>query len=43
MESFATRYGASTTVHDRFQECQKAGLFERMWQAGMFDYGNEKV
>ncbi len=35
-------YGAPSTVHDRFQECQKAGLFERMWQAGLLDYDNEK-
>ena len=36
------RYGAPSTVHDRFQEWQKDGLFERMWQAGLLDYGNEK-
>ncbi len=35
-------YGASSTIHDRFQEWQKAGLFERMWQAGLLDYDNEK-
>jgi putative transposase len=26
--------GASSTVHDRFQEWRKAGLFEQMWKAG---------
>jgi transposase len=26
-------YGAPSTVHDRFQEWQKDGLFERMWQS----------
>ena len=35
-------YGAPSTVHDRFQEWQKDGLFERMWQAGLLDYDNEK-
>ena len=34
-------YGAPSTVHDRFQEWRKDGLFERMWQAGLLDYDNE--
>ena len=25
--------GASSTVHDRFQEWRRAGVFARMWQA----------
>jgi len=35
-------YRAPSTVHDQFQEWQKDGLFERMWQAGLLDYDNEK-
>ena len=31
-------FGASSTVHDRFQEWRKAGLFERMWKAGLLKY-----
>ena len=30
--------GAASTVHDRFQEWRKAGVFERMWQAGLLKY-----
>jgi len=35
-------YGAPSTVYDRFQEWQRAGLFEKMWQAGLLEYDNEK-
>ena len=35
-------YGAPSTVHDRFCEWQKAGLFENMWKAGLLDYDAEK-
>ena len=31
-------FGAPSTVHDRFQEWRKAGLFQRMWQAGLITY-----
>ena len=31
-------YGAPSTVHDRFQEWQRAGLFEKIWQLGILDY-----
>jgi putative transposase len=41
-KAFPRCYGAPNTVHDRFQEWQKDGLFERMWQAGLLDYDNEK-
>jgi len=34
--------GASSTVHDRFQEWREAGLFERMWQAGVTMYDELK-
>jgi len=34
--------GAASTVHDRFQEWLEAGVFERLWQAGLSEY-DEKV
>ena len=34
--------GASSTVHDRFQEWREAGLFEQMWKAGLMVYGIKK-
>ena len=34
--------GASSTVHDRFQEWQKAGVFEKLWQAGVIEYDEAK-
>ena len=34
--------GASSTVHDRFQEWREAGVFARMWQAGLLEY-DEKI
>lgn len=30
--------GASTTVFDRFQEWQRAGVFRRMWVEGLLEY-----
>ena len=30
--------GASSTVHDRFQEWRKAGIFKRMWIDGLSVY-----
>src|SRR6266550_805432 len=30
--------GASSTVHDRFQEWEQAGLFRVLWQAGLSEY-----
>jgi transposase len=30
-------YGAPSTVHDRFQEWKKAGLFDRMAKAGLLE------
>ena len=30
--------GASSTVHDRFQEWRKAGVFKRMWMDGLSVY-----
>ena len=34
--------GAGSTVHDRFQEWQQAGFFQRLWQAGVLHYDAEK-
>jgi putative transposase len=30
--------GASSTVHARFQEWEREGFFEKLWQAGLADY-----
>jgi putative transposase len=30
--------GASSTVHDRFQEWQRTGFFERLWREGLYAY-----
>lgn len=30
--------GASSTVHDRFQEWEQAGVFKTLWQAGLNAY-----
>jgi putative transposase len=30
--------GASSTVHDRFQEWERAGLFRTLWKAGLTSY-----
>lgn len=34
--------GASSTVHDRFQEWEKAGVFEELWRAGLMEYDIKK-
>lgn len=34
--------GAGSTVHDRFQEWREAGVFERMWRAGLHEYDEVK-
>ena len=34
-------YGAPSTVHDRFQEWRRSGLFEQMWIAGLLEYDNK--
>ena len=34
--------GAASTVHDRFQEWSTAGVFARMWQAGLHKYDEVK-
>ena len=35
-------YGAPSTVHDRFQEWQRAGFFEKIWKSGLLEYDNKK-
>ena len=30
--------GASSTVHDRYQEWERAGFFEELWQVGLAEY-----
>ena len=30
--------GASSTVHDRFQEWMRDGVFRRFWKAGLMEY-----
>jgi putative transposase len=34
--------GASSTVHDRFQEWRKAGVFEDLWHDGVWEYDEKK-
>ena len=34
--------GAASTVHDRFQQWQKAGVFRRLWQEGLLEYDELK-
>lgn len=34
--------GARSTVHDRFQQWQKAGVFKNMWKAGLLKYNDRK-
>ena len=34
--------GAGSTVHDRFQEWVQAGLFEKMWKAGLLEFEAKK-
>jgi putative transposase len=38
----ATGICPSSTAHDRFQEWVKAGVFQRLWQAGLLDYDKAK-
>lgn len=34
--------GRKSTVHDRFQEWRKAGVFERMWRESLLEYDEMK-
>jgi hypothetical protein len=38
MNLFQSYLGASSTVHDRFQEWRSAGVFKRMWIDGLSVY-----
>lgn len=35
--------GASSTVHDRFQQWQKADVFSKLFAAGLVEYDKKKV
>ena len=35
--------GASSTVHDRFQQLQKAGFFEQLFEQGLLLYDKKKA
>lgn len=34
--------GAASTVHDRFQQWVRAGVFERLWQSGLLWFDEQK-
>jgi transposase len=34
--------GAGSSVHDRFQEWQRASVFRKMWEAGLMEYDSAK-
>jgi putative transposase len=34
--------GAPSTIHDRFQEWRRAGVFKRLWKAGLREYDARK-
>ncbi len=38
----ATGICPSSTAHDRFQEWVKAGVFRRLWEAGLVEYDKTK-
>jgi transposase len=38
----ATRFCPSSTAHDRFQEWVAAGVFQKLWQAGLLAYDDWK-
>lgn len=31
-------FGPASTVHDRFQEWRRAGVFQKLWPAGLAEY-----
>lgn len=41
-KSLPRTLGAGSTVHSHFQEWQKAGLFLKLWQAGLSEYNDKK-
>ena len=34
--------GAPSTVHDRFTEWRKAGVFKKLWKMGLTEYNEKK-
>jgi len=40
--ALSRQLGAASTVHDRFQEWQGAGLFAGLWRAGVLEYDQAK-
>jgi transposase len=34
--------GSGSTVHDRFQEWVEAGVFEKLWKAGLLEFDKKK-
>jgi transposase len=34
----AERFGSASAIHKRFLEWAKAGVFVRLWQAGLAEY-----
>lgn len=38
----ATRFCPGSTAHDRFQEWVRAGVFQKMWEAGLMAYDDWK-
>jgi putative transposase len=38
----AANFCASSTAHDRFQEWERAGVFLKMWKAGLMKYDDLK-
>jgi transposase len=38
----ATGICPSSTAHDRFQEWVQAGVFQRLWEAGLLEYDQKK-
>ena len=40
--ALARERGASSTVHDRFQEWERGGLFKAVWPAGLSEYDDLK-
>ena len=42
VEGTSKSFGAPSTIHDRFQEWRQAGVFDRLWQAGVEEYHGVK-
>jgi putative transposase len=42
MESLTQCLGAPSTVHDRFQQWVKAGVFQHLWESGLLQLHVER-